>query len=73
MTHIGCTLTTFILVTALVGVIAAKMTGKDNDKTTKGYFLAGSGLGGAFIAGSSLTEPTCPVWRGKPPRSSRPS
>lgn len=54
MTHIGFTLTTFILVTALVGVIAAKMTGKDNDKTTKGYFLAGSGLGGAFIAGSML-------------------
>ena len=54
MAHLGFTLATFILFTVLVGIIAAKLTGKENQKTTKGYFLAGSGLGGAFIAGSML-------------------
>lgn len=55
MTHLWFTLITFILFTALVGVISAKIVKDgDNQKTTKGYFLAGSGLGGTFIAGSML-------------------
>ena len=44
------TLVTFILFTAAVGVISAKIVkGGDDQKTAKGYFLAGSGLGGTFI------------------------
>lgn len=55
MTHLGFTLVTFIFFTALVAVISAKIVrGGDNQKTSKGYFLAGSGLGGIFIAGSML-------------------
>lgn len=55
MGHLGFTLVTFVLFTALVAVISAKIVrGGDNQKTTKGYFLAGSGLGGIFIAGSML-------------------
>jgi len=55
MTHLWFTLITFVFFTALVGVISAKIVKDgDNQKTTKGYFLAGSGLGGTFIAGSML-------------------
>lgn len=55
MTHLGFTLVTFILFTALVGIISAKIVKDgDNQNTTKGYFLAGNGLGGTFIAGSML-------------------
>ena len=55
MEHLMFTLVTFILFTALVGVISAKIVkGGDDQKTAKGYFLAGSGLGGTFIAGSML-------------------
>lgn len=55
MAHLGFALITFILFTALVGIISGKIV-KDSDdqKTAKGYFLAGSGLGGTFIAGSML-------------------
>ncbi len=55
MEHLGFTLVTFILFTAMVGVISGKIvSGSDDQKTAKGYFLAGSGLGGTFIAGSML-------------------
>lgn len=55
MEHLGFTLVTFILFTAIVGIISGKIVkGGDNQKTSKGYFLAGSGLGGTFIAGSML-------------------
>ena len=55
MEHLMFTLVTFILFTAAVGVISAKIVkGGDDQKTAKGYFLAGSGLGGTFIAGSML-------------------
>lgn len=55
MENIGFTLVTFVFFTALVGVISAKIVKKsDNQKTAKGYFLAGNGLGGLFIAGSML-------------------
>lgn len=55
MEHLGFTVITFLFFTVLVAVISAKMVkGSDNQKTTKGYFLAGSGLGGIFIAGSML-------------------
>ncbi len=55
MEHLVFTLVTFILFTALVGVISGKIvSGSDNQKTSKGYFLAGNGLGGTFIAGSML-------------------
>ena len=47
MEHLMFTLVTFILFTAAVGVISAKIVkGGDDQKTAKGYFLAGSGLGG---------------------------
>lgn len=54
MQHLGFTLITFIFFTALVGVISAKLVKGDDQSTAKGYFLAGSGLGGVFIAGSML-------------------
>ena len=55
MEHLVFTLVTFIFFTALVGVISGKIvSGSDNQKTSKGYFLAGNGLGGTFIAGSML-------------------
>lgn len=55
MAHLGFTLITFILFTVFVAVISGKIV-KDSDdqKTAKGYFLAGSGLSGTFIAGSML-------------------
>lgn len=55
MEHLGFTLITFLFFTILVAVISLKIVkGSDNQNTTKGYFLAGSGLGGFFIAGSML-------------------
>ncbi|NIZ47282.1 solute:sodium symporter family transporter [Entomospira nematocerorum] len=46
---------TFLLTTVLVGVISTLIVKKsDNQKTAKGYFLAGHGLNGIFIAGSML-------------------
>lgn len=55
MEHLGFTLITFLFFTILVAVISTKIVkGSDNQKTAKGYFLAGSGLGGTFIAGSML-------------------
>lgn len=55
MEHLAFTLFTFVLFTALVAVISAKIVKKSDDqKTAKGYFLAGNGLGGIFIAGSML-------------------
>jgi SSS family solute:Na+ symporter len=50
----GMTLITFILFTILVAIASYKMTGKEDTKTTKGYFLAGGGLTGIIIAGSML-------------------
>lgn len=54
MEHLVFTLVTFIFFTALVAVISAKIVSGDDQSTAKGYFLAGSGLGGLFIAGSML-------------------
>lgn len=55
MENLGFTLISFIFFTALVGIISAKIVkGGDNQKTAKGYFLAGNGLSGLFIAGSML-------------------
>ncbi len=55
MEHIVFTIVTFVLFTALVGIVSGKIvSGRDDQKTAKGYFLAGSGLGGTFIAGSML-------------------
>lgn len=55
MEHLGFTVITFLFFTILVAVVSAKIVkGSDNQKTAKGYFLAGSGLGGVFIAGSML-------------------
>ncbi len=55
MENLAFTLTTFLLFTILVGVISARIVkNSDNQNTAKGYFLAGNGLSGAFIAGSML-------------------
>ena len=55
MTHLWFTLISFLVFTILVALISTKMVrGSDDQKTTKGYFLAGNGLGGFFIAGSML-------------------
>lgn len=55
MEHLVFTLVTFVLFTALVGIISGKIVkNSDDQKTAKGYFLAGNGLGGIFIAGSML-------------------
>ena len=54
MQNLPFTLITFIAFTVLVAVISSKMVTSDNQKTTKGYFLAGNGLSGVFIAGSML-------------------
>ncbi|NIZ40211.1 solute:sodium symporter family transporter [Entomospira entomophila] len=46
---------TFLFFTILVGVISAILVKNgDNQKTAKGYFLAGYGLSGLYIAGSLL-------------------
>ncbi len=55
MEQLGFTVITFIICTALVAIISARIVSKsDNQKSVKGYFLAGNGLGGLFIAGSML-------------------
>ena len=55
MEHLVFILGTFVLFTALVGIISGKIVkNSDDQKTAKGYFLAGNGLGGFFIAGSML-------------------
>lgn len=54
MEHLVFTLITFLFFTILVAVISSKMVTSDNQTTKKGYFLAGSGLSGVFIAGSML-------------------
>ncbi|MFI3207974.1 MAG: solute:sodium symporter family transporter [Eubacteriales bacterium] len=55
MEQLGFTLVTFIGFTVLVAVISARIVRRsDNQKTAKGYFLAGNGLSGIFIAGSML-------------------
>ena len=55
MEHLVFTLVTFVLFTALVGIISGKIVkNSDDQKTAMGYFLAGNGLGGFFIAGSML-------------------
>ncbi len=55
MEHLAFTLITFALFTILVAVISGKIvSSSDDQKTAKGYFLAGNGLGGVFIAGSML-------------------
>ncbi len=55
MSHLAFTLITFVLFTVLVAVISGKIVANSDDqKTSKGYFLAGNGLSGLFIAGSML-------------------
>lgn len=54
MEHIFFTLITFILATFLVMYISSKKVTSDDQSTSKGYFLAGSGLSGLFIAGSMM-------------------
>ena len=42
MEHLVFTLVTFVLFTALVGIISGKIVkNSDDQKTAKGYFLAG--------------------------------
>ena len=44
MEHLVFTLVTFVLFTALVGIISGKIVkNSDDQKTAKGYFLAGNG------------------------------
>lgn len=55
MENLGFTLFTFVFFTVLVAVISSKIVkNSDSQKTAKGYFLAGNGLSGLFIAGSML-------------------
>lgn len=54
MQHIAFTLVTFIAFTIMVAFIASKLVTSDDQSTTKGYFLAGNGLSGLFIAGSMM-------------------
>lgn len=55
MEHLVFTLVTFVLFTALVGIISGKIVkNSDDQKTAKGYFLAGNGLGGFFIDRKSV-------------------
>lgn len=49
------TIISFVFFTVMVGVITKKIVGKsDNETSVNGYFLAGSGLSGVFIAGSMV-------------------
>ena len=59
-TEIGYTLGTCIAFMALVGVIAYLKTKGEVD-SKDGYFLAGRGLTGTFIAGSLLRYPSTSV------------
>jgi solute:Na+ symporter, SSS family len=55
MENLWFTLITFFIFTVVVALVSAKIVkGSDNQKTAKGYFLAGNGLSGFFIAGSML-------------------
>lgn len=54
MDHLFFTLLTFIAFTALVAVISSRLVSKDDQTSSKGYFLAGNGLSGVFIAGSMM-------------------
>lgn len=54
MQNIVFTLITFVLFTVMVAVVASKLVTSDDQSTTKGYFLAGNGLSGLFIAGSMM-------------------
>ncbi|MGL4789828.1 MAG: sodium:solute symporter family transporter, partial [Anaerotignaceae bacterium] len=48
------TLITFVAFTVFVGIVASKLVTSDDQSTSKGYFLAGNGLSGIFIAGSMM-------------------
>lgn len=49
------TVFSFVFFTALVALATKRIVGKgDKDDTVNGYFLAGSGLSGVFIAGSMV-------------------
>ncbi|WP_118180399.1 solute:sodium symporter family transporter [Paraburkholderia phosphatilytica] len=48
------TFLTFIVLTSLVAFISFRMTKDAGDRGAKGYFMAGNGLGGWFIAGSMM-------------------
>ena len=54
MEHLFFTLLTFIAFTVLVAVISSRLVTKDDQTSSKGYFLAGNGLSGIFIAGSMM-------------------
>lgn len=54
MEHMLFTAITFLFFTALVGYISAKLVTSDDQNTEAGYFLAGKGLSGLFIAGSLM-------------------
>lgn len=54
MQHLMFTFVTFIIVTAFVTIYASKKVTGDDQTTSKGYFLAGSGLSGIVIAGSMM-------------------
>lgn len=54
MQNMAFTLITFIAFTVLVAVVASKLVTSDDQSTSKGYFLAGNGLSGLFIAGSMM-------------------
>lgn len=47
-------LVTFIAFTIMVAVVSSKLVTSDDQSTSKGYFLAGNGLSGLFIAGSMM-------------------
>lgn len=48
------TLVTFLAFTVMVAVVSSKLVTSDDQSTSKGYFLAGNGLSGVFIAGSMM-------------------
>ena len=54
MEHMLFTAITFLFFTALVGFVSAKLVTSDDQNTEAGYFLAGKGLSGIFIAGSLM-------------------
>ena len=54
MEHLAFTAISFVAFTALVGIISARLVTSDDQHTESGYFLAGKGLSGLFIAGSMM-------------------
>lgn len=54
MQNITFTAISFIFFTAMVGFISSKLVTSDDQNTKSGYFLAGRGLSGIFIAGSMM-------------------